>query len=117
MSTKSRPIQDRRKLSRVQTHLGCQFTFEGIEYEAFILDVSLAGAFLWSAFMPPWGASISIRLKTSLLENPLILEGQIVRRDCKQVERGTGNAFAIRFSHSSPGLIVLINKLVNPPKS
>jgi hypothetical protein len=45
-------------------HLDCQFTFEGIEYEAFIRDLSLKGAFLLSTFTPPYGANLSIRLKT-----------------------------------------------------
>jgi hypothetical protein len=99
------------------SHLKCQITFEGIEYEAFIRDISLKGALLLSTFTPPWGANISIRLEASLLEDPLILEGKIVRSDCKQTERGSVDAFTIRFSHNSPVLVRLINKLVKPPKS
>jgi len=64
VSTQSRPVQDRRSASRIQVHLDCQFTFEGIEYEAFIRDLSLKGAFLLSTFTPPYGANLSIRLKT-----------------------------------------------------
>lgn len=115
MSTQSRPVQDHRAVSRVQAHLGCQFTFEGIEYEAFIQNISLNGAFLWSTFIPPLGANLFIRLNTSLLEDPLILEDRIVLYDCKQTERGTVGGFAIMFSYNSPVLVRLINKLVNPP--
>ena len=117
MSTLRRPIQDRRALSREKINLPCQFTFEGIEYDAYIGDISLKGAFLWSTFMPPWGAGLSVRIGTPLLENPLILEGKIVRRDCKQTERGTVGAFVIRFSSSSPALIVLISKLIKPQRA
>lgn len=117
MSTARRPIQDRRVASRVNAQLNCKFTFEGIEYEAFVQDISLAGAFLSSTFMPPWGGDLSIKLMTSVMEDPLILEGKIVRRDCKYTEQGTVGAFTIRFRHSSPGLVMLINKLATPPKS
>jgi hypothetical protein len=116
MSTQRRPLQDRRIASRINARLRCTFIFEGIEYEAFIQDISLAGAFLSSTFMPPWGVDLSIKLMTSLMEDPLTLEGKIVRRDCKLTERGTVGAFTIRFRHSSPGLVRLISKLINPPK-
>jgi hypothetical protein len=112
-----RPVQDRRRVSRIQVHLDCQFTIQGIEYEAFIRDISLKGASLLSTFMPPYGANLSITIKTALLEDPLILEGNIVRCDYKHIERGTARPFVISFSHSSLALVTLIKKLANPPKS
>ena len=117
MTTQNRPVQDRRSASRIQVHLECQFTFQGIEYAAFIRDLSLKGAFLLSSFMPPYGASLSIRIKTALLKDPLTLEGKIVSSDCKEIERGTARAFTINFSHTSLALVTLINRLANPPKS
>jgi hypothetical protein len=116
MSTQRRPIQDRRDLPRVNAHLRCKFTFEGNEYEAFIRDISLTGVFFWSTFMPPWGSDLSIELPTSLMEDPLILEGKIVRRDSIYAVGGTLGAFAVRFSRNSLGLVRLINKPGNPPK-
>ena len=114
---KERPVQDRRSVSRIQVHLDCQFTFQGIEYAAFIRDISLKGAFLLSSFMPPYGANLTIRIKTALLEDPLILEGKVVRRDCKEIERGKARAFMINFSHNPLALVTLISKLANPAKS
>ncbi len=112
MATQRRPIQDRRAALRYYANLTCQFTFEENEYEAFIREISLIGAFLWSTFMPPRGADVSVKLETSLLRYPLILEGKIARRDCKYTEWGKVGAFAITFSHRPPGLISLINKLI-----
>jgi hypothetical protein len=98
-------------------HLDCRFTFQGSEYEAFIRDISLKGAFLLASFMPPNGANLSVRIKTALLEDPVVLEGKIIHSDCKEIERGKARAFAISFSHTSLALVTLINKLANPPKS
>ena len=117
MLTQSCPVQDRRAVSRVKVHLGCIFIFDGIEYDAFIRDISLKGAFLWSSFMPPCGTNLVVRIRTSLLEDPLILESKIVRCDCKQEERGAVGGFAITFSYDSPVLVRLINKLANFPIS
>ena len=117
MTTQNRPVQDRRSASRIQVHLDCQYTFQGIEHDAFIRDISLKGAFLLSSFMPPYGANLSIRIKTALLEDPLILEGKIVRSDFKQIERGTVRPFIISFSYTSLALVTLISKLASPPKS
>jgi len=117
MSNRSRPVQDRRSASRLQVHLDCQFTFQGTEYEAFVRDISLKGAFLLSSFMTPNGANLSVRIKTDLMENPVVLEGKIMRSDCKEIERGRVHAFAVSFSYLPLALVTLISKLANPPKS
>jgi len=117
VSNQSRPVQDRRTVSRIQVHLDCQFTFQGIEYKAFIRDISLKSAFLQSSFMPPKGANLSVRIKTALLENPVVLEGKIIRSDFKDIERGKARAFTISFSHIPLALVRLISTLATPPKS
>ena len=114
MVTQKRPVPDRRAAPRVRVRLGCQVIFDGNEYEAIIRDISLLGAFLWSTFMPPQDATISIKLEPPFVEDPLILEGDVVRRDCRQMEQGAAGAFAITFSHNSPGLLRLIDKLISP---
>jgi hypothetical protein len=111
MNAQRRPIQDRRSASRITTGMSCKFTFEGVEHKAFIRDISLTGAFLWQTSMPPKGSNVSIKLEESLGDNPLILEGKVVRSDCKNTDRGTVGAFAVRFSNSSPAFIRLITKL------
>ena len=93
--------------------LKCQFTFSGVSHEAFIRDISLNGAFLWSSFVPAQGCDVLIRLETPLLKNTLVLEGKVVRTDHTPTDHGDENAFAIRFSHASAELIVLISKLVS----
>ena len=89
----------------------CKFTIEGVEHEAFIRDISLTGAFLWHTIMPPKGAHVSIKLEAASLDSPLILEGRVVRNDCKNTDRGTVSAFAVTFSNSSPEFIRLIGEL------
>jgi hypothetical protein len=114
MATQTRPTPDRRAALRVKVHLACKFIFEGTEYEAYIKNISPMGALLWSAFMPPRAADASIKVETSLVNYPLILGAKIVRRECKLTEQGKVAVFAIKFAHSSPGLILLISKLMSP---
>jgi hypothetical protein len=111
MAVQRRPIQDQRYVSRITTHISCKLTFEGVAHEAFIRDVSLTGAFLWQTIVPPKGTHVSIKLEASSLDRPLILEGMVVRSDCKNTDRGTVGAFAVTFSNSSPEFIRLISKL------
>jgi hypothetical protein len=108
------PMSDRRSVSRKKVHLDCQVIFEGNEYDAVIQDISIIGAFLWSSFMPPHDSAVSLRLKPSLTKPPLILKGNVVRRDCEYKEHGKSGAFAISFSNNSPSLLQPLDNLVNP---
>ena len=114
MATQRRPVPDRRAALRAKVHLGCHFIFDQTEYEAVIKDISPIGALLWSSFMPPPAADVFIRIDASLLRIPIVLEGKIVRRDCKNTEQGPIGAFAVKFNRSSPALMVLISKLLGP---
>jgi hypothetical protein len=77
-------------------------------------DISLLGAFLSSTFTPPMNAEISIKLESSLLNAPIILPGKIVRHNHKDTDKDTTPAFAVRFNHSAPALVILITNLANP---
>ena len=97
MSTQSRPVQDHKTVPRVRALLGCLFTFEEIGYEALIRDISLKGAFLWSKFMPPPAADLSIKVDASFPKTPLFLESRVVRSDRKSTGQGTVGVFAVKF--------------------
>ncbi len=114
MANSGTPSKERRAAPRSKVHLDCHFSFDGIEYEAVIRDISLLGAFLRSTFVPPHDATVSVKLEATSAEEPLILEADVVRRDCTNGDQGTGGAFAITFSHNSPGLLRLIDKLMTP---
>ena len=113
MVTQSRPIPHRRAAPRINVDLGCQFIVNETEHKALIKNISTVGALLWSGFMPPPTADVSIKIGTSLLKLPIILQGKIVRRSRVNTERGPIGAFAVKFSRSSPALMALINKLVS----
>jgi len=106
-------VQDRRAAARVNAHLVCQFSFQKHDYEAMIKDISLKGAFLWSAFMPPVGSNVVITVQTPLLASPLVLEATVVRTDCSLNERGTAGSFAVIFNSSPLGLVKLISLLAS----
>jgi hypothetical protein len=89
----------------------CKFTFGGVEHKAFIGNISLRGASIWQTIMPPKGANVAIKLEASSLDSPLILEGKVVRTDCKNTDRGTAGAFVVTFSNSSPEFIRLLSNL------
>ena len=110
MSTQSRTIKDQRSVSRVKANLSCQFSFEGLLHDAYIMNLSLNGAFLWSTFIPPKGSHVVITLKTPLLKNGLTLESEVVRT--QGAMKDGINAFAVRFSHNSLDLIELVKNLV-----
>ena len=114
MENPKHPTPDRRAAPRFKAQLDCRIIFEGNEYDAFIKDISPMGAFLWSAFMPPPAADVSIKVETSFIRTPLTLDGKIVRRECRETEQGTMGAFAVKFKTSSPALTLLISKLTNP---
>ncbi len=113
MATQRNPVSDRRASPRVKVHLDCHFTYEGTEYKAFIKDLSSRDAFLWSSFMPPVGAEISIKLESQYFNTPLILQGKTVRQDRKYMKQNTVDAFAVRFGYSSPKVALLISKISN----
>jgi hypothetical protein len=114
MAVQKHPTPDRRAVPRKKVHLDCQIISEGSEHDAVIQDISIAGAFLWSSFMPPHNSAVSLRLKPSHTKPPLILKGNVIRRDCKYKEHGKAGAFAIAFNHNSPSLIQLLGNLINP---
>ena len=111
MATQRRPMLDRRAKRRSYVHLDCRFNFRGKEYQAFIKNMTPQDAYLWSSFMPPKGADILIRLDTPLLETPLFLQGRIVRQEYKHLKQSVVDAFAVRFSFSSPQVASLIREL------
>ena len=113
MSMQRRPIKDQRSVSRITANLGCQFTFEGLIHDAYIMNVSLNGAFLWSPFTPPKGGHVIITLSTPLLKNILTLESEVVRT--QSVSKDGVSAFAVRFSDSSQDLIELVKNLSSQP--
>jgi hypothetical protein len=108
------PVTDRRAVPRKKVHLDCQVIFEGNEYDAVIQDISIMSAFLWSSFMPPHDSAVSLRLKPSTAKPPLILNGNVVRRDSRYREHGKAGAFAITFSHNSPSLLQSLGNLIDP---
>jgi hypothetical protein len=114
MAVPKYPAPDRRAVPRKKVHLDCQVISEGIEHDAVIQDISITGAFLWSSFMPAHDSAVSLRLKPSYTKPPLILKGNVIRRDSKYKEHGKAGAFAIAFSHNSPGLLQSLGNLINP---
>jgi hypothetical protein len=108
------PVPDRRTAQRARVQLGCQIIFMEREFDALIRDIAPGGAFLWSGFLPPADADISIKIETALVKVPLILKGTVLRREWKETEKGNVGAFAVEFKDSSPALIEFISKLANP---
>jgi hypothetical protein len=114
MATSPDPILDRRAAPRTKASLDCRFTFGGKEYDAGIRNISLLGAFLWSTFLPPCNATISVRLETDLVEgSPLIWEGIVVRHDSQYTEQDVTGAFAIALNPNAQGLFELVDLLTD----
>lgn len=105
---------DRRSAARTKVHLGCRLIFGGKEYDAFIKNIASGGAFIWSDFVPPSDADVEIKLETSLLNFPLMLDGKVLRSERKDTEQGYMGVFAVQFKKSSPELATFINRLANP---
>ena len=116
MATQRRTVFDRRATSRAYVHLECRFSFKGTEYKAFIKNLTPKDAYLWSSFMPPKGADILIRLDTPFFDNPMFLQGKVVRQEFKNTKHSIVDAFAVQFSFSSPQVASLIKKLTERPK-
>jgi hypothetical protein len=104
-------VQDRRAVSRVSADMECRYTYDGMEYSGFVREISLKGALLLSSYMPPHGAAISIRLNASLRDGQLLLDAKVVRRDCKDTERGTVKAFGVAIHNGSLALAQLVTRL------
>jgi hypothetical protein len=115
MAVQKNPASDRRAVPRKKVHLDCQVIFEGNEYDGVIQDISIMGAFLWSCFMPPHDSAVSLRLKPSHMKPPLILKGNVVRRDSHYREHGKAGAFAIIFNNNSANLLQSLGTVINPP--
>ena len=111
MATRKRAGRDHGPVSRVIAYLNCEVTFDGVCHEGFVRDLSLNGAFLHANFVPPLGGAVLIKLAAPCLKNALVLKSKVVRTEVTWTERSRVNAFAIRFVHSSPELVELINKL------
>jgi hypothetical protein len=68
-------------------------------HDANVMNLSLDGAFLRSAFVPPKGSHVVITLETPLLKNILTAESEVVRTE--SASRDGVGAFAVRFCPSS----------------
>jgi hypothetical protein len=111
MATQRRTMMDRRAAPRAYVHLDCRFTFKGKEYKAFVKNMTPKDAYLWASFMPPKGSDILMRLEMPFSDAPLFLQGRIVRLDYKRLKQSVVDAFAVRFSFTSPQVAALISKL------
>ncbi len=109
----SRVTQDRRANSRVMVRLDCQCTFNGVNYPAVIVDLSLKGAFLSAKFLPPVGSAVTVTLQTPHLRRDLTVEGSVARGTRVMTEHGEQGRFGIRFNNTPLDLVVLINKLAS----
>ena len=111
VTTQSRFTQDKRKMSRLETHLDCHFKIEGTTYKAVILDLSFNGALLSSAYLPPAGSSVSVIIQSEHLKQPLILEGDVKRHSNISGSIGLGR-FGIEISSTPLDLKILITTLL-----
>lgn len=111
MAAIGRVLKDRRNIARISTRFGCHFTYEGVSREAVVINLSLNGAQLSSKFMPPLGASVALILKPPSLNEPLKLEGKVIRGGWGISDHGAIGKFGVRFNPPSSSLINLINTL------
>ncbi len=109
MASLGRMAQDRRKLSRVIVRQNCSFNYEGATYEAVMVDLSLKGAFLSAAFLPPNGATIRITLDPPGGQKPLVLDGRVVRGTWVMSDHGRRGRFGIVFTSTPIGITRLIS--------
>jgi hypothetical protein len=104
-------MQDKRKISRLETRLDCQFDFEGTRYDAVISELSLKGAFISSEILPPDGSSVTVTVESEHLSRPLILEGQVKRTSTVPGRIKLGR-FGIEVNSPPLDLATLISKLI-----
>ncbi len=114
MAAPKQSMQDRRTASRDKVILSCRLIFDGTEHDALIKDISTGGTLLQSDFLPPANADISVKIETTLVSVPLILEGKILRRSWKETEHGPLGTFGIEFKNNPPKIMELISELANP---
>ncbi len=113
MHSPSRIAQDRRRLSRIATCLDCRFEASGTSREGVVIDLSLKGAYVSSAFLPPGDGRIRLTILSGLLKQPLTIEGRVRRRLAGMSGSGKGR-FGVEFDHTPVDLAGLIGRLVNP---
>jgi hypothetical protein len=112
---RGRIAQDRRMISRVNSHLTCQFYLDGVSRKAVVVDISLKGALLSSGFPPSKGACITIILQTPHLEQTLSLEGKVIREGWGLPDHGKMCQFGVLFNHAPLDLFKLIHKMTAKP--
>lgn len=112
MVAQGRVTQDRRRISRLETRIDCQFDFEGIRYDAVIIDLSLRGAYLSSRFLPPSGSSITITLQSAHLDRPLVLEGKVRRGISGMSGHGSSGRFGFEAIKPPLDLTKLVSNLI-----
>jgi hypothetical protein len=110
MAIRSRATQDLRNTSRVIVRLDCQFSHEGVTHKAVIVDLSLKGAFLSAAFLPPNGSIITVTLNSPVTQKKLVFDGTVLRGTRVMSDHGKRGRFGIRFSYAPVNLIPLISK-------
>lgn len=110
--TRGRKAIDQRMISRLEACLDCQFDFEGVHYDALVIDLSLKGAFLSSGFQPPIGSSITVTIQSSPLGRPLVLEGKVKRSSRDLWDHGCGGRFGIEVNRPPLDLAKLVTKLI-----
>jgi hypothetical protein len=111
MTTQTHVIQDRRSTSRLMARLDCHFTFERIRYNAVVINLSLKGAFLSSAFMPPIGSSMLVQIREPGAKKSLVFDSTVIHVTRDNSNHGRLGGFGVRFGNAPAGLFSLINKL------
>ena len=110
-TVRSRVLQDRRRLSRIGTHMKCQFRIGGSDYEATMLDLSHEGAFLSSSFMPAAKNKIFLTISADCLKAPLELKGTVLRSTSSMSDHGSVGRFGVEFENPPLDLLRLISTL------
>ena len=109
MAIRSCAMHDRRNLSRVIVCLDCQFTFEGATHEAVMVDLSVKGAFLSAAFLPPQSSIITVTLNSPVTNKPLVFGGKVIRGTWAMSDHGKRGRFGITFVNAPLGLLGLMS--------
>ena len=110
MALRSYATQDLRNLSRVVVLLDCQFTHEGVTHKAVIVDISIKGALLSAAFLPPNGSIITVTLNSPVTRKKLVFDGTVLRGTWVMTHDGKRGRLGIRISYAPVDLIALISK-------
>lgn len=113
MAIHSRATQDRRNISRVIVRMDCQFTHEGVNHKAVMVDLSLKGAFFSATFLPPNNSVVTVTLNPPAAPKPLVFEGTVIRGTWAMSDHGKRGRFGIKFAYAPPSFIALL-RAVNP---